>query len=265
MSTLQLQTFLTCYIRNNSLRERMKSQSTENILYEYDLSKEELKLIETLDFTQLNRTADHLEEERKGKRCADFSEFTSVLQQANLFDSFFSSFTQSYTDGFLTSEIEAERFLEHAHKYISDNSLPDILADLATYSYQVFRISQVEIQDVYNKNKLNWNKPLFLKRPFSKKTFSYNLMEIINNENIKKIEDIETIQKKETTYLFQKDYSNLISSNIFEVDDSVFFRLVEQNLTGYEILNRANSINEKGKWRDLISELYDLDIVGTTD
>lgn len=263
MGTLQLQTFLTRYIRDKSLREKMKSLSSEMISPELGLSKEDSQLLATMDFAPLERAADHLEKERKAKRCADFAEFALVMQQVDLFEPFFLSFNQTYTDGLLTSEAEATRFYTYAQRYIHDNKLPDILADLATYSFQVFQVSQIAAQDSYNQTKLSWDKPLFLKQPFSIETFSYNLMEIIDNEEIKTIEDLVRIPKVKTTYFFQKDYLNLISSNIFEIDDLNFFQLLEKNLTGNEILKKVDSSDTKEEWKTMISELYDLEVIGT--
>ncbi|SFS45405.1 hypothetical protein [Marininema halotolerans] len=265
MGVLQLQTFLTRYIRDKSLREKVKSLPIETRYSEFGFSKEELKLAVSLDFTQLDRTVNQLDRERRAKRRADFAEFTTVLQQVGVFDSFFSSFCKRYTDGFLTPDVEAKRFYDHAQQYIYDNQLPDILADLATYSFQVFNVSQVSLQDPYNNISLNFDRPLYLKRPFSIKTVSYNLIDIIDNDEIKRIEDLAVIPKKQTTYFFQKDYLNAISSNIFEIDDPIFFRLLDNNLTGNEILNKADSLEEMEEWKNMICEIYDLEIIGMRD
>lgn len=263
MTMLQLQIFVTRYIRDETFRERVKMQPPDMRFKNFEFSKEELNLANMLDLSQLDRISIKIMNERKEKRRADLIEFVSVLQQVGIYDEFCRSFAQANTVGSLSPKVDAQRFHNYAHQYIKEKGLPKVLSDLATYSYQIFIVSQSALQDPFNDKTFNWDMPLFLKRPFKIKTFSYDLTQIIDNPEIKTLEQLQRLPKKRTTYFFQKDYLNPISSHVFEIDDPSFFDLLQKNYTAKEILQQASSHEKQEEWKELIKDIYESEIIGS--
>jgi hypothetical protein len=264
MKVLNLQTFITRYIREASFRDEYQ-KNKERLYEELKLSDSEKKIINQLNVDLLDQTANLVLKERRDKRIADFEEFCSIMQQCNLFDDFFLDYVNTVTDGPLTPNVEAVRFYEFSKYYIEKNNLPPILNDLLEYSLRVFQVSSAPIESPNNKAPLDWDKKLFIKEPYQIKKFQYDISWALNNPSITSADDLYLTPRTQATFLIQKDYLDPANINVFEIDDTELFQLISHSFTANEILSQTKDEQKKNNRRETIIDCYDQDIIGNME
>lgn len=261
MTMLNLQKFIVAYIRDMSLREECAA-AREEVLARFELTPEEMELIRNEDFGLLDVTAKNMYLERYQYRSQQFMNFSRVLEMCDLLSDYMEGFVRAYPGGGLGRKEEGERMLEFGQSFLKERRLPEVLKDLLFYSYYINTFSFHQAEDEHNVGELDWDAKLSLKRPYTVMDVRYDVLQLVDNPNITSVEDVGNIPQRSYKLFLQKNYQNLLSCHAFELDDNEFFSMLEENLTGREILERASTPERKRELEELIRDLYDQEVIG---
>lgn len=261
MTVLNLQRFVVSYIRDISVREQFEADQTAT-LTSFDMTPREMEMIRATDMTMLQKTARHIFEERVDRRYQQFLSFCKLLHQCGLFEKFIEDFARKYPAGNL-SRMEEERYmLEFGPAYIEEKQWPDVMKELLVLSGTIHRLSYDAKQSPDNSEPFDMDKPLAVKGPFIMLDFQYEVQMLTDNEAITSLDEAGQVPMRPHKLFLQKSYQQLLSCNIFEIDDPTFIELLQENLSGNELLARAASTEQKQEWEELLPDLYDQGVIG---
>jgi len=263
MTVLNLQRFITSYVRDMNLRETFKSvNDKEEWFTSFGLTPKEILLATQLDTAILDVTAANLLRERIQKREVEFTEFCAVLRQCGGFEDFMTDFVRQYPDGLLTREVEIRRFVEFGSNFMREKVFSKAMTELLHYSYNMSEISKSPRIDPFNETPLNIEHPIYLKRPFRLVEFTYDMSQLVDNPDIRSFGDLESLPRKRNKVLFQKDYTQPVSCTVFEVDDDILFEFINGGFSYQEILQQASESGTRERWEQIITDLYTNESIG---
>lgn len=263
MTVLNMQRFVVHYIRDIGIREQYK-RDKEVVLDSFELTADEKDMINKMDIALLDKTARHMYSERSTKCGTQFLEFSQVLDQCGVYGEFFEAFVRAYPSGTLKRDEEAEYFFEFGQCYLQERQMPEALLDLLKYSYHCHDLSFSAKLDPKN-GAFDWDKPLYLKKPYVLLALKYDIGQLIDNASIESLADVEQVPALESHVFIQKNYIDQLSANIIEVDDLTFFRLLESSQSGRQILASAADQEQKQEWEQLVCDLFDAEVLGVQE
>ena len=262
MSILALQNMMVTYLRDEAVRERFAEDKAAAIA-SFNLSPREQELAAQVNFDVLAETLKQVYKERFDGRSEQFLHFYGIMRQCGEFDKLFAGFLRTYTEGAVDRKTELERFREYALDYVRENSLPEALLDLVQYSYNTNFYSYAPKEDGYNAGDLDPDRALHLKRPYKVEEMKYDVLLLADNTEVTSFAEVEAAApQRPHRIFFQKSYTDLLSCNIFEVDDPEFFELLEKGASVHEIIAAAASPEQAAEWEEIARDLYEAQVLG---
>jgi hypothetical protein len=146
MGLEQVQLFLTTYVRDAQFRESYRHGYAEGLEQQLSLEPEDIKLIQSINLDDLDRSASGFREERADKRRTEFEQFVEHLAAYGPIEDFYVAYDRAHPKGLLTRPMEMDRFLAFSTDFVLNNGLPEYLLDLLRFCYHYVQISDLPLE-----------------------------------------------------------------------------------------------------------------------
>jgi hypothetical protein len=146
MGLEQVQLFLTTYVRDAQFRESYRQGYAEALEQQLRLEPDDINLIRTINFDDLDLSASNFREERSDKRRTEFEQFVEHLAAYGPIEDFYVAYDRAYPKGLLTRPMEMDRFLAFSTDFVLNNGLPEYLLDLLRFCFHYVQLSDLPLE-----------------------------------------------------------------------------------------------------------------------
>lgn len=262
MALVDVQNFLTHYLRDPEFREAYRAGQAEAIEEKFGIDGEGRALLHEINLDELDAISVGFRDDRVGKRTSEFEEFLLHLGVYVPPDDFLADFDRAYPGGTETQPVEMDRFLEFAVEFVLRHGLPEYLVSLAYFCYSFCKIAVAPVVEPRN---LPAGRPIRpfdsveLRRPYNVCWFRYDVVVIAQSEPS---QSLAMIDPQGTELLITKDSRLFKRSQVHHTRD---WRLLPPLDSGRKTVMELMSGHPVSDFPALASELEEMASRGMID